>query len=174
MKITDRLIGDHKTFRKLLADLDLIADQPQAQRDFRNLIRKVELFKDHMVLHAWCEDAFYYPVIREALHRASPPLTVRYMDHLDQEHRTLDRYLDGLEQEVKKNPPAIAWPQTYSLFAKGLEAHMKKEEEELFPLSEGLLGASRLEQISHELERRRSEAPRVRLHSRESSEKFAP
>lgn len=166
MKITDRLVGDHRTFRKMLAELDGIAAQPPSQRDGRCLIRVVELFKDHLMLHAWCEDLFYYPAVRQALPRASPPLTISYMDHLDEEHRTVDGYLGRLEEEVKTNPLTMAWPQTYALFSHGLLAHMKKEEEELFPISETLLGATKLEEISQALERRRHEAPAVRLHSR--------
>lgn len=167
MKITDRLVGDHKTFRKLLADLDLLADQLPLQRDLQKLVRHVELFKDHMLLHAWCEDTFYYPVVRQTLPNAPlPPLSVSYMDHLDNEHKTIDGYLDRLETEVKSQPLIASWPQTYALFSKGLLYHMNKEEGELFPLSEKLLGSARLEEISKELERRRSEAPKVRLHSK--------
>jgi hemerythrin-like domain-containing protein len=165
MKITDRLVGDHKTFRKMLADLDAIADQAPAQRDRRRLTRHVELFVDHMMLHAWCEDTFYYPVVRAALAGAPPPLSVSYMDHLDAEHKTVDGYLERLEREVKANPIGAGWPQTYALFSKGLLAHMKKEEEELFPLSEQILGAQKLEEISRELEKSRAQAPAVRLHS---------
>ena len=166
MKITDRLIGDHRTFRKMLTDLDTIADQPPNRRETPLLIRLVELFKDHLMLHAWAEDTFYYPVIRQNLASAAPPLSVSYMDHLDQEHRTVDGYLDSLEKEVKAATPIPTWPQTYALFAKGLLSHMKREEDELFPLSEKLLGSETLEVISLELEKRRKEAPAVRLHTR--------
>lgn len=165
MKITDRLVGDHKTFRKMLADLDGIADQKPADRDPRRLTRLVELFVDHLMLHAWCEDTFYYPIIRAALPGAPAPITESYMDHLDNEHRTVDCYLERLEREVKANPPVASWPQTYALFSKGLLGHMKKEEEELFPLSEQFLGVQKLEDISLELEKNRSRAPAVRIHS---------
>lgn len=167
MKLTDRLVGDHKTFRKMLADLDQLANQPPAERHLPKLIRHVELFKDHMVLHAWCEDTFYYPAIRDGLSRgAVPPLSVAYMDHLDHEHITVDGYLDRLELDVKATPINSMWPQTYALFSKALLTHMRKEEEELFPLSEQMLGAARLEALSKELEHRRSEAPRIRLHTK--------
>jgi hemerythrin-like domain-containing protein len=165
MKITDRLVGDHKTFRKMLVDLDAIADQPPEQRDLRRLRRHVELFVDHMMLHAWCEETFYYPVIRAALPNTPAPITASYMDHLDNEHLTVDGYLERLEREVKASMICVGWPQTYALFSKGLLAHMKKEEEELFPLSEQFLGAPKLEEISKELEKKRSQAPAVRMHS---------
>ena len=167
MKITQRLVGDHLTFRKMLADLDGLADQIASQRDTVKLIRLVELLKDHLTLHAWCEDTFYYPAVRSAVRTTPfPPLNNAYIDHLDEEHKTVDRYLDHLEQEVKAQPPQAYWPQTYALFAKGLSAHMKKEEEELFPLSEQLLGADRLEALSQQLEKHRREAPRARMHVR--------
>lgn len=167
MKITDRLIGDHKTFRRMMADLDGISDLPPQQWELKKIIRLVELFKDHLILHAWFEDQFYYPAISAALvHKPLPPLDKRYMEHLDHEHKTIDGYMNTLEQEVIGKPLVRTWPQTYALFFHGLKAHMKKEEEELFPLSEQLLGGERLEQLSLEMEQHRSEAPKIRLHTR--------
>jgi iron-sulfur cluster repair protein YtfE (RIC family) len=151
----------------MLWDLDKIAGAPAAQRDVAKLVRLAELFKDHLVLHAWCEDTFYYPAVREGVIKNSmAPLSVAYMDHLDEEHKAVDGYLDRLEHDVKNQPPLSTWPQTFALFSKGLIAHMKKEEEELFPLSEKLLGAERLEALSRDLEQHRSEAPKARIHTR--------
>src|SRR5260370_10963418 len=99
MKITDRLVGDHLTFKKMVRDLEAMADQGPPERDGRRLIRLVELLKDHLTLHAWCEDTFYYPPVRQAPKPAGSPLTPAYMDHLDSEHRTVDGYLDRLETE---------------------------------------------------------------------------
>jgi hemerythrin-like domain-containing protein len=164
MKITDRLVGDHISFRKMIGDLNVIADAPRGGEAAPKLIRHVELFKDHLMLHAWAEDTFYYPAVREALAKAPPPIDAAYMDHLDDEHRTVDGYLFKLEAEVKQTPPATYWRQTFALFAKGLQAHMKKEEEELFPISEKMLGAPALEDLSRLLEKNRSKAPAVRFH----------
>lgn len=162
MKLTERLIGDHETFRRMIRDLDSLTDLPAERRDARRLVRTVELFKDHLMLHAWAEDVFYYPILRSDIAHAPAPLSTVYMDHLDEEHKTVDGHLGRLEEEVKAG--VVTWPQTYALFAKGLTAHMRKEEDELFPISEKWLGAKRLEEASLELERRRSEAPRVRRH----------
>jgi len=151
MKITERLAGDHRTFRKFLSELDQIADQPAGQWDRNRLGRLTLLFKDHLSIHAWAEDTFYYPEVRKHLTSSSGRLTVAYMDHLDQEHRQIDAALDRLENELKNSPTSTTWPQMYALFSKGLQAHMRKEEEELFPLSEELLGAPTLEMISNAL-----------------------
>jgi len=168
LKITDRLIGDHKTFRKMSGDIDAIVKSPPAQRDVRRLIRLVELFKDHLVVHAWFEDRYFYPELRRALTRGAPSeITPAYMDHLDHEHKTVDGYVDRLEREVKGVPPSFGWPQTFALLFHGLKSHMRKEEEELFPAADALLGSERLEALSVEMERHRSEAPRIRAHASE-------
>jgi hemerythrin-like domain-containing protein len=165
MKITDRFIGDHKTFRKLINDINQVAGKPKDKWDQKKLVRWVELFKDHLVLHAWGEETFFYPAIRSKLPKEGPLVNGPYLDQLDLEHRTVDQYLDRLESEVKKSPISPEWPSTYQTFIVGLTAHIEKEETELFPFSEGLLGKDGLEEISVEIERRRREAPAIRRHS---------
>ncbi len=167
MKITDRLIGDHKTFLKMGQEIDDISNQPASARDHRKLLRVVELFKDHLLIHAWFEDNFYYPPVRAAVRAAPmPPLNETYMDHLDHEHKTVDAYLDQLENEVKASPLVHTWPQTFALFFHGLKSHMRREESELFPLSEKLLGELRLHELSDEMEKQRKSAPAIRVHTR--------
>lgn len=161
MKITDRFIGDHKTFRKLMGDLDIlaVADTPDQKR----LIRLIELFVDHLILHSWGEETFYYPAV--AAKAGQPPLTQAYMTLLDEDHAVVDKVIQRLETEVKRQPLNPIWKASYAEFKKGLTDHMRKEEDELFPLSEKLLGATELQEISATLEKRRSEAPKIRIHS---------
>ena len=165
MKITDRFIGDHKTFRKLIRDLAEIGQQPAQNWDAKRLIRLVELFKDHLLLHAWGEETFYYPALKAALPEAGAPMRKADMDRLDAEHRAVDVLMDQLETQVKQSPPDPGWTETYRLFERGLSAHMDEEEKTLFPLSEERLGVAALHEISDELERRRREAPPIRRHS---------
>lgn len=162
MKITDRFVGDHKTFLKMFKDIDLLA-QAEAP-DNRRLVRLVELFVDHLLLHAWGEETFYYPAVGQK-GAGHPIFNLGYMTLLDEEHAVVDRWARRLEDEVKKESPDPHWKTSYAEFKKGLLAHMKKEEEELFPLSEQLLGTQALHDISSELERRRKEAPAIRRHS---------
>lgn len=165
MKITDRFIGDHKTFRKMMGDIRAIAETPAAERDQRKLVRLTELLRHHLVIHSWFEDEFYYPAMRETfLNNRMPPLTDAYMCTLEEEHKAIDGSLDRLEREVRADP-AGAWPQAFAAFFHGLSSHMRKEEEELFPASVKLLGDAGLERLSLEMERHRSDAPKVRLPS---------
>ncbi len=165
MKITDRFVGDHKTFRKLIKDISQIAGKKPDEWDAKRLIRLAELFKDHLILHAWGEETFYYPAVKNKIPVGGPLINKAYMDHLDDDHRTIDRLVDELERQVKETPISVQWPNTYQTFISGLADHMNKEENEVFPFSEGLLGKEGLEELSKELERRRKEAPPIRRHS---------
>lgn len=165
MKITDRFVGDHKTFRKLIRDIGDIAALPPEKRDARRIVRLVELFKDHLILHDWGEETFYYPVVRARAENAEGVGNHAYISAMDADHRGLDEMIDEVEAQVKRTPPPAGWPALFSAFANGLAAHMDKEETELFPFSERLLGADALERISVVLESRRNEAPPIRRHT---------
>lgn len=165
MKITDRFIGDHKTFQKLIRDISSLAGKKPAEWDSKRIIRLVELMKDHLVLHAWGEETFYYPVVKEKIPINGPLINTAYMEHLDEEHKVIDRLVDQLELQVKESPMSARWPDTYQAFIIKLADHMEKEENEMFPFSEGLLGKNGLAELSNELERRRHEAPAIRRHT---------
>jgi iron-sulfur cluster repair protein YtfE (RIC family) len=165
MKITDRFIGDHKTFRKLIKDIDLI-DNLGDEKERRKLIRAVELFVDHLLLHAWGEETFYYPVVGKAAAASSTVADSAYMKLLDDEHHIIDTALQDVERMVKAPAIPAEWRSKYDQFKKHLLAHMAKEEEEFFPLSEKLLGQEGLENISQTLEKNRSKAPAIRIHQK--------
>ena len=165
VKITDRLIGDHKTFRKMLFELGQLAGDSVGPAESARLVRLVELFRDHLMIHCWAEDHFYYPAVRAVLPKAPSPFCLRYMDQMGDEHRTIEASLDRLERQVRHHPPSPGWSDTYAVFFHEVRAHMKKEEEDLFPLSERLLGGEGLEQLSRTLEENRYKAPPIRLHT---------
>jgi hemerythrin-like domain-containing protein len=161
LKITDRFIGDHKTFKKLIKDIDALAASETP--DQKRLVRFVELFNDHLLLHDWGEKTFFYSAV--AAKAGTPPLTKEYMRRLDEEHAHIDAAGRRMEDEAKATPAHSGWKASYDDFKRALMAHMDKEEGELFPLSETLLGVPALEEISKDVERRRSEAPKIRRHS---------
>lgn len=165
MKITDRFIGDHKTFRKLIKDIESIQN-PGEEAERRKLIRAVELFVDHLLLHAWGEETFYYPAVAKAAASSNSVADAAYMKLLDDEHHAIDAILAEVEKAVKEFPISSGWRAKYETFKGQLVAHMAKEEEELFPLSESLLGKAGLENISSALEQNRSKAPAVRHHQK--------
>jgi len=165
VKITDRFIGDHKTFRKLMKDIESIQN-PMEEAERRKLIRAVELLVDHLILHAWGEETFYYPEVGKVTASSKTAADSIYMKLLDDEHREIDTVLQDVEKMVKESTVSPAWRLKYDIFRKHLLNHMTKEEEELFPLSEKLLGKEGLEKISETLEKNRSKAPAIRIHQR--------
>jgi hemerythrin-like domain-containing protein len=164
MKITDRFMGDHKTFRKLISDINQVAAQTPNEWDQKRLVRLVELLKDHFVLHGWGEEVFYFSAVAARISDKGP-INKSYLARMSDEHKTLDDAIDELERKVKSKLISHEWPKNYQRLVTDFVAHMDKEESELFPFSEGLLGVAGLEEISNELERRRREAPSIRRHS---------
>jgi hemerythrin-like domain-containing protein len=164
VKITDRFIGDHKTFRKMLFELGQMAGEPIGTVEAPRLVRLVELFKDHFLVHAWAEDTFFYPAVRAVLPKAPPPFCLRYLEELEDEHKAVESDINHLELQVRRHPPQIHWPDTYAHFFQALQTHLKKEEEQLFPLSERIFGAGGLEKLSQDLEENRYKAPPARQH----------
>src|SRR5690242_14377015 len=129
MKITDRMLEDHKTFRKIIAEINLVIEAPAPSRDQQRLIRLMEIFKDHLKLHAWSEDTFYYDVVRtQVIKTPLPPLTIDYMDSLLNDHRRIDESLDLLQKGLGTPSFPGTWPQLYASFCRSLLIHMKKEE----------------------------------------------
>ncbi len=155
MKITDRLLADHKAFRKLLDDVEAVVRTAPSARDNVHLRKTLALLRRTILFHAWVEDHVYFP----AAGRALPSLPEAFLPHLSREHQALDGYMERLETQVKASPPAMSWPQTFALLASGLRGHFKREEEDLFPSADAALGEGALEALSAEADRRKGEAP---------------
>lgn len=166
MKIIDRFVNDHQAFRKLIRDIGQEAGKNPDEWDQKRIIYLVELFKDHLIIHAWKEETFYVPAVRASLPAGGSIVTKVTMDQLDAEHQVVDGLMDQLERQVRERPMSPSWRTTFQSFIDGLSAHMEKEETELFPFSEGLLGKERLEAMANELNQRKSEAPSL-IHQRE-------
>jgi len=162
VKITDRFIGDHKTFRKMLFELGQMTGEPIGHAEAPRLVRLVELFKDHFQVHTWAEDTFFYPAVRAVLPKAPQPFCLRYLEELEDEHKTVESGINHLELQVRRHPPQAHWPDTYAHFFQALQSHLKREEELLFPLSERILGAEALEKLCQNLEENHYKAPPVR------------
>jgi iron-sulfur cluster repair protein YtfE (RIC family) len=149
----------------MLFELGQLAGDPVEAPETVRLIRLVELFKDYLMIHCWAEDQFFYPVIRTVLPKAPPPFCIRYMDQLNEEHKTITASLDRLERQTRHHPPSPSWSDTYAELFHELQSHMRKEEEDLYPLSERLLGGKGLEQLSQTLEENRYKAPPTHVHA---------
>lgn len=146
-------------------DIETIGDLDNADNKKR-LIRAIELLMDHLLLHSWGEDTFYYPEVDKAVEKGLTKIDRPYMIRMEKEHEVIDSELQQVEILIKQSPLSGEWRQRYANFKKNLIHHMNQEEEELFPLSEMMLGKKGLEEISATLEKNRKNAPAIRLHQR--------
>ena len=160
MRITERFTADHETFRKMLRELETIAEEPETVRDRKQLTRLVWLFKELLAAHEWFEDCFFHPFLQKALDDASASRAMRLVDRLNNQHRIIEETLKRLEQKIDSG--MSQWTDDYQLFSRRMRAHMEKEEAELFPLAEKLLGEGQLEKLAKEAELQREEAPWTR------------
>jgi iron-sulfur cluster repair protein YtfE (RIC family) len=82
-------------------------------------------FEGELVTHFQAEEMFLFPAMRDI------SSATEIIDQLLAEHGKLKRLVDRLRQiEVSSLPPAL------KEFADTLEAHIRKEERELFPIYE--------------------------------------
>jgi hemerythrin-like domain-containing protein len=139
LSLTARLTADHEEFRNLGRAIEAIMRTPPAGQDSARLVSLVAEFQQKLTRHAQLEDGEFYPAIRKVMLRSSF-LNKTYMDHLDQEHIAIEGHLNRLVEQVSAAPPAFGWGQTFAIFSVGLRSHMRREEEELFPEADRLLG----------------------------------
>jgi iron-sulfur cluster repair protein YtfE (RIC family) len=161
VKITDRFIGDHKTFRKILFEIGQLAGDPIGPAESARLTRLVELLKDQLLVHTWAEGHVYFPAIRAVLPKA-PDVCLDILAQLKEEHETIEVVLNQLEQLIRHHPSSPAWSETYVVFFHELQSHMRNEERDLFPLSERLLGEEDSELLFRSLEDNHDKIPSTR------------
>jgi iron-sulfur cluster repair protein YtfE (RIC family) len=138
VRLTDRLRSEHDEFRRLGAEIESILRGPPAQIDRLRLLNLVKEFQKKLAEHSSREDAEYYPAVRQVMAQ-SRLLNETYMDHLDNEHKSIDAYLGKLLSQVSAPRLLPGWGQTFAIFSAGLKSHMRREEEELFPEADRLL-----------------------------------
>lgn len=148
----------------MLFELGQMAGEPIGAAEAPRLVRLVELFRDHFLIHTWAEDSIFYPALRAVLPKAPSPFCLRYLEHLEDEHKAVESDMNHLEIQVRRHPPQPHWTETYAHFFQLVQTHLKKEEEQLFPLSERILGAEGLEKLGQDLAENRYKAPPARQH----------
>jgi len=140
VSLTDQLRADHQEFANLGRAIESILRSLTPGQDREQLSRLVTNFQTRLAEHSKLEDEVFYPAVRKVMAR-SALLDQKYMDHLDNEHRSIDGHLARLVEQVTAPKLMLGWGQTFAIFSAGLRSHMRREEEELFPEAERLLGA---------------------------------
>lgn len=138
LAVIDQLLADHQEFFTFGRAIESILRMPPPRQDLRQLRELVAAFKRRLDEHAKLEDDVFYPAVRAVIDRGSV-LTPAFMNHLDNEHKTADRHMARLIEQVNAPRPTLGWGQTFAIFSVGLRAHMRREEAELFPEARRLL-----------------------------------
>lgn len=138
-QVIENLKSDHEEFRALGRAIESLMRGPAAQLDRGRLVRLVNEFKQKLERHSSSEDAELYPAVRGMIGK-SALIDHVYMNHLDHEHRSIDGHLSTLLEQISAERLMTGWGQTFAIFSVGLRSHMRREEEELFPEAQRLLG----------------------------------
>ena len=109
-------------------------------RVFRAMLYYLDTFSERM--HHPKEDRYLFSAMRKSGKEADAVIAELEKEHAggEQALRQLEQYLLRYEEGGDKEFPAFA--QAVENFAEGYRDHMRKEEEQVFPLAEKLLGAS--------------------------------
>lgn len=145
--VIDLLLEDHRTVRRLLAELDA-ADTPDEQR--RLYLRIAELHCGH--------EAAEEDVVFPALRRAAPGAANAALARIG-EHEELDQLLDEMQ---RLSPTGLGFAKRAAALVLELTAHLDAEEQLVFPLLRRSLPAADLELLATQSVRAKERAPAFR------------
>lgn len=140
-RATDELLKTHSVIHKLMEEFK--PENPRFPALTKTLRRTV-------AAHAWFEETLLYPALK-----ANPGHDGGLTRELAEEHGRIGRLLQDLERIPAGRHGEIGT--AAGTVRAELEAHLKREREELYPAAEELLDARVLEAILREMERRKSE-----------------
>lgn len=129
----DALAAEHKAVLALFDQLEATGDRQASAR--AHLLARI---KSALGKHALEEENVIYPALREAN-------STHDADALNAEHGYVKTYLYELENMPKEGP---AWLARAREFRTMIEAHMRMEEEEVFPALHGALDAEKNAKLS--------------------------
>lgn len=142
MKVTQLLMVDHE---QVMAMLDTLASGDLQASGVAYFWR----IKDALELHTEIEETIFYPAL-ESFAETSSLIEQSYGEHQE---------LTDLLEEM--TPGESAWDDQVSKLRDLVTKHADKEESELFPKAESLLGEKELGRMGEEVQKLKSERPRT-------------
>ena len=109
----------------------------------------LDFFSRHLVGHFRAEEEALFPLLRERLSGDTPRLAL--LDQLIADHRCLESLRDGVAAATDAGEAGLAAPLT--AFADLLEAHVRREERELFEAVPDLLAPGDAERLESAIRR---------------------
>ena len=145
MKATEELTHTHDVVRKVLEIFT--PANPRFQESIKTLQRTVEA-------HAWLQDEIFIPALK-----GQPLIQINFLAELAQEHKDLDQMIRQLLKTPPEQKKAV---ESFVLQIRTLiAAHVKKEQDALYPLAEQVLDTATLNKLRDEMERRKLEVREV-------------
>ncbi|MCD9184885.1 MAG: hemerythrin domain-containing protein [Pyrinomonadaceae bacterium] len=141
MEITTLLKEDHREVENLIAQLEGGADKDTFTK-----------LKSSLELHTQIEEEIYYPAL-EGLDETDELVTDAYQEH--------DEVDELLEEMSGTDVGSEEFQDLLQQLKDSINHHVKEEENELFPKSEEVLGAEKLEHMGDEMEKMKTKSSKA-------------
>ncbi|MBX7174573.1 MAG: hemerythrin domain-containing protein [Pyrinomonadaceae bacterium] len=143
MNITELLTEDHRDAESLITQLEGGGD--------RETFTKL---KNALILHTQIEEDIYYSALEDFEE------TEEFIEEARQEHNDIENTLDEMgSTEI----PSDEFQELLFQLKESVEEHINEEENQLFPLSESLLGIETLEEMGEKAEQMKSKTESKQL-----------
>ncbi len=135
MKATEFLSNDHEEALDLIEELENLTEE-----ELDNDEQLFNELREALQLHTRMEESFLYPPLEKF------DQTRDIIEQSYKEHQTVIQLLGRMD------PGNDNWEEQLTELRENIEDHVDEEENEMFPLAEGLLGGDRLEEIGRQME----------------------
>jgi uncharacterized membrane protein len=134
---------DHRRVESLYQDYQRLEGQPAEQRSV------VEHICHELEIHAKLEEDIFYPAVQARVHEDGPDL----VEEAIKEHQEMKRLISQLQTDGLVDAD---YNKTVHQLMRGVQHHVREEEEEMLPRAEQQLGDS-LERLGTQMQQRKQE-----------------
>jgi hemerythrin-like domain-containing protein len=162
MNAIELLLDDHREAIELVeflehADVDQLETASEATNPVQLHMTTFNKLKNALAVHTQIEEQIFYPALEGF--DETRAIVESYYD----EHEDVDKILADLS---KFKPTDEWWIGKIRDLRENLYQHIDKEEKELFPLAERLLGEEKLQELSRQIEEMKNSRPAAKATSR--------
>jgi hemerythrin-like domain-containing protein len=143
MNAIQLLEADHKTMKKLLADLEETSRRATTKRT--QLFEKI---KTELTAHEAIEEEIFYPALKDHP-KAKDMVLEAYV-----EHHVADLIVEELAAEPVDDE---SWGARATVLRESIEHHIEEEEGELFKTARTILDRDELETLGRQMEQRKQQ-----------------
>ena len=149
MALIQKLLDDHAFFRQYLDRLHEAAQTLPTGASLPASQNGTDEFTYRLRRHARIENEVLFPALQRAGTADDRIKNVStFLDHGKDEHASVAKRHAEMKTSTEEQALDTDWRKFMGRFSNGLLTHMQKEEEEIFPLAQALLGQDRLTELS--------------------------